>query len=133
MKKSVYLFLIMVLPAVAIAQTQKKTTTTTTKKTVTTTAKNPAAKPAPLPSKIEFTPFVNNENILVNGNFIISKVYEVAITTEKGQPVFSTIFTAGGAVHSFDMGKPLKNGTYKVTIHERDNPFATGTITLVKN
>ncbi|MCD6063259.1 MAG: hypothetical protein K0R82_1170 [Flavipsychrobacter sp.] len=141
MKKSIYLLLILALPGFAVAQTTQKKTTTT--KTTTTVKKAPAKKPAVTaakpaaaaaqPSHIEFQTFVTDEVMMVNSNFQIGKDYVVIIKNDKKETMYTATFNAQSAAQNVSLGRPLGKGTFYVTVHEKNNPLATGTITLVMN
>jgi hypothetical protein len=138
MKQIFYLLLCMSLSISVTAQT-KKTTTKSTTKTVTTTkpktatTKPAATKPAPVMRKLGFTTFVNNNSILVSGDMMETVEYLFSVTDKKGEVVYGISFIAEGSTHNFDMGKEMPKGEYMITLQEKNNPFSTGTITLVLN
>ncbi|WP_276134703.1 hypothetical protein [Polluticoccus soli] len=137
MKKSLYLFLILAVPAIATAQTTKKKTTTTktttTVKKTTAPVKKTAAPAAQVASHIEFQTFVMGNDIMLNGDFQVGKDYVVAIKDDQKITLFTANFNAQSNAQNVSLGKPLPKGSYTVTVHEKDNALATGTINLVLN
>lgn len=138
MKKTFYLLLILALPTMVTAQsTQKKTTatkaSTSTEKT-TAPAKKPVAQAAmPMPSRISFQTFVTDNQMMLNGDFQVGKDYLVIIMDDKKNILFTANFTAQSNAQNVTLEKPLAKGAYVITMREKNNELASGTINLVLN